>query len=59
MERLDAYAEDSCGPNDAIQEELNRLGDIAVRDMWSNYERCRGIKLEEKIKTETYFRCAC
>lgn len=60
MERLDLYAEGSCGPDDSIQEELNRFSDeIAVRDMWANYERCRMTKVNESIKGDTYFRCAC
>lgn len=60
LERLDLYAEGSCGPDDSIQEKLNRFGDeIAVRDMWANYERCRMTKVDESIKTDTYFRCAC
>lgn len=60
MDRLDVYAEGSCGPDDDIQETLNALGDeLAVQTLWASYESVRGIKVDSTIKSDTYFRCAC
>lgn len=58
--RLDLYARGSCGDDDSIQEGLNNLDDeLLVRQMWDAYETIRGDKIEEGIKVDTYFRCAC
>lgn len=60
MLRLDLYAAGLCGPNDSIQQQLNLICEESfVRDIWSNYEICRGVKVGDEIKGETFFRCTC
>ena len=57
VDRLEIYAQNSCGQDDNIQEGLNALTEIERLDMWRHYEVVSGEILDSETKSNEYFPC--